>query len=158
RPGQKTNRIQGRAVVPTRVLLLRHAETANPLIFHGAESDVDLSDRGRRQAQAIADYLAGYHPAVVVSSALRRALATAEPIAAHCGVPLRIEPDLHERRVGVLSGTPTNLPEGPWPETVRRWVAGQTGYATPGAESFDDLRARLLPVWERVTGELEGQT
>jgi broad specificity phosphatase PhoE len=57
-----------------------------------------------------------------------------------------------------MGGTPTNLPEGPWPETVRRWVAGQTDYATPGAESFDALQARLLPVWERVTGELDGQT
>src|SRR5437016_3429128 len=40
--------------MPTRVLLLRHAETADPTIFHGAESDVGLSERGRRQADELA--------------------------------------------------------------------------------------------------------
>src|SRR5437879_1069482 len=32
----------------TRVWLLRHAETANPAVFHAAESDVGLSARGQR--------------------------------------------------------------------------------------------------------------
>ncbi|MFO0843736.1 MAG: histidine phosphatase family protein [Gemmataceae bacterium] len=40
---------------------------------------------------------------------------------------------LHERRVGPLSGTPAGGPEGPWPDTLRRWVAGETDYAPPGA-------------------------
>jgi broad specificity phosphatase PhoE len=138
--------------------LLRHAETANPRIFHGAESDVDLSDRGRQQAIAIASYLVSFAPAVVISSAMRRALATAGPIARACGVELHVEPDLHERRVGPLSGTPASLDEGPWPDTVRRWMAGQTDYATPGAESFDALRARVMPIWERLTTQWEDRT
>ena len=46
----------------TRVLLLRHAETAAPDRFHGAESDVDLGDRGSRQAEAVAPGLAGDGP------------------------------------------------------------------------------------------------
>lgn len=32
--------------MPTRIWLLRHAETALPTVFHGAESDVGLSRRG----------------------------------------------------------------------------------------------------------------
>src|SRR5436309_841155 len=89
-------------VMPTRVYLLRHAETANPAVFHGAESDVGLSERGHRQAEAIARYFAALGPDVVVSSAMRRARDTAQPIAAACGLPLIVEPELHERRVGVL--------------------------------------------------------
>ncbi len=88
--------------MPTRVLLLRHAETANPLIFHGAESDIGLSERGRRQAEALAPLLAAEAPNVVVSSAMQRALETATPIARSCGLPVRIEAELHERRVGAL--------------------------------------------------------
>jgi len=135
----------------TRVLLLRHAESANPSIFHGAESDVGLSERGRHQAEAVAAVLAGYRPEQLICSAMLRARATAEPIARACGLPIQIEPDLHERRVGALSGTPTGLNEGIWPDTLNRWLAGEIGYAPPGAESFDALRQRLLPVWERVT-------
>jgi broad specificity phosphatase PhoE len=142
----------------TRVFLLRHAETANPNVFHGAESDVGLSERGRRQAEQIAPLFAEARPAAVVSSAMRRAVDTATPIAAACGLTLQIEPDLHERRVGALSGTATKGGEGVWPDTLRRWVAGETDYAPPGAESFDAIRDRVLPVWRRLTREYEGRT
>jgi broad specificity phosphatase PhoE len=138
------------------VFVLRHGESADPTVFHGAESDVGLSARGRRQAEAVAPILAAHAPAAVVSSAMRRARDTAEPIAAACGLPILIEPCLHERRVGTLSGTPFAAGDGLWPHTLRRWMAGETAFAPPGAESFDDIRARVLPVWERLTRTYEG--
>src|SRR4051794_5459463 len=100
-----------RPTMPTRVLLLRHAESSDPSVFHGAESDVGLSERGRRQADAVAGYLAARRPDAVVSSAMRRALDTAGPIARACGLGLLVEPALHERRVGALSGTAHNIPD-----------------------------------------------
>ncbi|HEY7330265.1 MAG TPA: histidine phosphatase family protein [Gemmataceae bacterium] len=139
--------------MPTRVLLLRHAEAANPQVFHGAEADVDLSERGRRQAEAIVPVLAREAPQVLVSSGMRRAIQTATPLARTCGLELQIEPKLHERRVGALVGTPTRGHEGVWPDTLRRWLAGDTGFALPGAESFDDIHRRVLPVWQRITTE-----
>jgi broad specificity phosphatase PhoE len=142
--------------MPTRVFLVRHAESANPLVFHGAESDVGLSPRGRRQAEAVAPVLAARAPDAVVSSAMRRALDTAGPIARACGLALRVEPALHERRVGALSGTPTRRGQGVWPDTLRRWLAGDTAFAPPGAESFDAIRTRVLPVWERLTAGTPG--
>jgi broad specificity phosphatase PhoE len=144
--------------MPTRVFLLRHAETANPHVFHGAESDVGLSDKGRRQAEAIAEYLANLRPGVVISSGMRRARETAVPIARACDLALQVEPELHERRVGALSGTPSADPGGAWPQTARRWAAGETGYAPPGAESFDAIRDRVVPVWRRITQQHEGRT
>jgi probable phosphoglycerate mutase len=144
--------------MPTRVLLLRHAESADPSIFHGAESDVDLSPRGRMQAEQVAAHLASFAPAAVLSSAMRRALATAEPIARACGVEIHVEPLLHERRVGAMSGAPTGERDGVWPRTLKRWLAGETSYAPEGAESFDDIRNRVLPVWRRITERYAGQT
>jgi probable phosphoglycerate mutase len=137
---------------------MRHGESADPTVFHGAESDIDLGDRGRRQAMAAAEVLAPFRPAAVVSSAMRRAVATAEPIAAACGLPLRLEPDLHERRVGALSGQSFAASEGVWAATLARWIAGEPGFAPPGAESFVDLRARLLPVWHRLADEFAGRS
>jgi broad specificity phosphatase PhoE len=139
--------------MPTRVWLLRHAETASPLVFHGAESDVGLSDRGTRQVPVLAHHFATCGADVVVSSAMRRARLTAGPIAEVCGLPLRVEPELHERRVGVLQGMATRPPHPLWVETEAQWIAGRTDYATPGAESFDDIRERVVPVWRRVTAE-----
>jgi len=139
-------------------LLLRHAESANPAVFHGAESDVGLSERGHRQAARMAPVLAAVNPAGVVSSAMRRAVDTATPIARACGRELQLEPELHERRVGALSGSPYQHKEGVWPETLRRWVAGDTDYAPEGAESFEAIRARVTPVWQRLTRAYEGRT
>jgi broad specificity phosphatase PhoE len=140
------------------VLLLRHAESANPAVFHGAESDVGLSERGHRQAAAIAAVLAAQHLEVLISSGMRRALDTAAPIARECGLTVEVEPDLHERRVGALSGTPFQAREGVWPDTLGRWMAGDIDYAPDGAESFAAIRQRVLPVWERVTRRYEGRT
>ena len=134
------------------------AKPPTPLVFHGAESDVGLSERGRRQAEAAAAALAPFAPAQVTSSAMLRARDTAAPIARACGLAPRIEPGLHERAVGALSGTPTNGSDGVWPDTLRRWTAGDTGYAPPGAESFDAIRDRVTPIWERLTAERPGQT
>jgi probable phosphoglycerate mutase len=135
---------------PARVWLMRHAETATPAVFHGAESDVGLSELGFRQAAAAADWFRAHAPTVVVSSAMRRAIDTAIPIATACGVPHQVEPGLHERRVGILCGVDFAASNGPWADTVSEWSAGNTAYTTTGAESFDELAARVLAAWERV--------
>jgi broad specificity phosphatase PhoE len=140
----------------TTIWLTRHAETAVPGVFHGAESDVGLSDLGRRQAAAAAEWFRPLRPTAVVSSAMRRAQDTAGPVAAACGVPHVVVPELHERRVGTLSGTPFTFDAGPWPETIRRWQAGDTAYTTPGAESLDELRGRLLPAFQLITERFAG--
>lgn len=144
--------------MPTRVWLMRHAQTYPPDVFHGFESDADLSELGYHQAATVAPIVAGYRPDVVYSSGMLRARRTAEPIAKLCGLPLLIEPDLHERKVGALSGKPVHPEMGGWPETVQRWVAGDTGYAPEGAESFDAVQKRVLPVWDRLTTKHKDQS
>lgn len=134
----------------TTIWLARHAETALPTVFHGAESDVGLSEHGRRQAIAAAGWFRQLRLTAVVSSTMLRARDTAAPIAERCGVPHLVEPELHERRVGALSGTSFSSEGGPWAETMQRWMNGETTYTSPGAESFDQLRARLVPAFERI--------
>lgn len=140
----------------TTIWLARHAETSIPTVFHGAESDIGLSDLGRRQAAAAAGWFAPLAPTAVVSSAMIRAKDTAAPIAVACGVAHVLEPDLHERRVGALSGTAFSSEGGPWPETITRWAAGDTAFTSPGAESFDQLRDRLVPAFLRVAERFAG--
>jgi broad specificity phosphatase PhoE len=142
--------------MPTRILLLRHAESADPTVFHGAESDIGLSAWGSQQAEIAATGLAAYHPDAIVSSAMRRAIDTATPIAAACGLELQIEPLLHERRVGSLAGIPTSSHQ--WRETLQRWMAGDTAFAPEGAESFDAMQDRLLPVWHNLTQRYTDRT
>lgn len=134
----------------TTVWLVRHAETENPHVFNGAETDIGLSPLGLFQASAAAKWFRPLTPTAVISSAMRRAVDTARPIAEGCGVPHHLEPHLHERRVGDLAGTPFNFAEGPWAETLQRWQAGDVTFTTPGAESFAEIRDRVLPAWNRA--------
>jgi probable phosphoglycerate mutase len=140
----------------TTIWLARHAETAAPALFHGAESDVELGEHGKRQAQAAAEWFAQLQPTAVVSSGMIRARETAAPIAAACGVPHFIEPLLHERRVGPLSRRPRVEADPIWEATIERWQAGDTAYAYPGMESFDELRDRTVPAFNRIVAAHPG--
>lgn len=142
----------------TRVLLLRHAETAAPERFHGGESDVGLGPTGRRQAARVARRLAARKPDAVYCSAMRRARETAAAIAAACRLGLRIIPALHERRMGPLSGM--RRAEG-WPTYARtkaRWARGEVDATHDGAESFLEIRDRVIPAFTGLVSANRGRT
>jgi len=142
----------------TRILLLRHGENTTPHLFNGAELDSPLSERGRRQAEIMARVMLAEQPQAVISSAMLRAVQTASPIAQACGLPLKIEPDLHERRVGSLSGKTWDEGGAIWQRTLARWMNGQPDYDETGGESFVALQQRVLGAWSRLVQAHAGQT
>src|SRR5258705_5326148 len=71
----------------TIVHVMRHGEVHNPeKILYGRLPDYHLSERGRAQPQAVADWLATRDIIYVVASPLERAQETAEPIATGFGL------------------------------------------------------------------------
>ncbi|GAC1474866.1 MAG: histidine phosphatase family protein [Isosphaeraceae bacterium] len=142
----------------TRVILLRHAETSAPDRFHGAESDVSLGMCGRSQAEAVAKILVHRHPVAIYCSAMARARMTAEAIARACGLTVGIEPNLHERKMGPLSGLTRREGRDVYDEAKMRWESGETDYTHEGGESYSQILARVLPVWERITLDSIGET
>lgn len=144
----------------TRLLLLRHAETAAPDRFHGSESDIGLSERGRDQSRAVALVLREYRPSAIYSSGLLRARLTAEPIALACCSPWKIVPALHERKMGSLSGRLKD--QAGWSAynaTKDRWIAGDLDYSPESvAESYAELRDRVAPVFFELARRHLGET
>jgi broad specificity phosphatase PhoE len=81
----------------TTVHVMRHGEVHNPeKVLYGRLPDYHLSERGRRQAQSAADWLARNDVVYVVSSPLERAQETAAPIAAVHGLSVETDADLIE--------------------------------------------------------------
>jgi broad specificity phosphatase PhoE len=81
----------------TTVHVMRHGEVYNPeKLLYGRLPDYHLSDRGRRQAQSAADWLARHDVVYVVASPLERAQETAAPIAESHGLSVDTDPDLIE--------------------------------------------------------------
>jgi probable phosphoglycerate mutase len=75
------------------LLWVRHAEPERIAPGSGEPANPSLTERGRRQAQRLADWLAHEHVDRVLSSPQRRAIETAEPIA-----------DAHGLKIAVVEG------------------------------------------------------
>jgi broad specificity phosphatase PhoE len=142
----------------TRLLLLRHAETSAPHLFHGAESDVGLSERGERQALVLGEYFKSKGARVLYCSSMRRAIATAEPIGAACGLRPVIVPSLHERKIGSLSGLSRDEGWDVYAEAKSNWKTGSLEYTHAGAESYADIRRRVHPFFENLYRDHPGET
>lgn len=69
----------------TRLILVRHGETEwNRVERFRGRMDIELNERGRRQAQAVASRLSTWRIEAIYSSPLKRALQTAQPLAKAC--------------------------------------------------------------------------
>lgn len=143
---------------PTRVLLLRHAVTSAPDVFHGAESDVGLGPRGVEQARRVAARIAAERPDVVYSSGMRRAAETARVIAEACGLDPLEWPGLHERRMGPMSGMPRAEGWSTFEETKRHWIAGRLDHTHEGGESFAAMAARVTAAFRALLDREAGGT
>lgn len=86
------------------IILVRHGETALNAARVLQPTDTPLSDRGRRQAYAVATRLAAMKIETIVSSDLARAGETAQAIAAATGLATRTSALLQERNFGDLRG------------------------------------------------------
>jgi len=142
----------------TRLLLIRHAETSTPNLFHGAESDIDLSPWGERQAALLAEHLKSEGVDRLYCSGMRRAIATAGPIGAALGLEPVVVPALHERRIGPLSGQSREAGWAIYEESKRRWIAGELEFTHAGGESFADIQRRVVPILEDVARRGAGET
>ncbi len=132
---------------PTRVFVVRHGETAwNVDKRIQGHLDVPLNERGRWQAERLAQALAGEQLAAVYSSDLQRARDTAAAVAAACGVELRLDAQLRERAFGRFEGRTFEEIEQHWPDDVQRWRRRDPGFDAQGGERLDAFYARSLEV------------
>lgn len=120
------------------VLLLRHGLTdANATGTIQGHSPTPLNATGRRQAKRLAGAVAAWRPrvAALVSSDLRRAAQTAEPVAAACGLEPVFDPAWRERGLGEM--------EGKTFADRDIWRAASGDHDAPGAEPANAFRARV---------------
>ena len=141
-----------------RLLLARHAETSVPDRFHGAESDIGLSEWGARQAALLGQSLRLVGANALYSSAMRRAIDTAAPIGVSCALEPVAIPTLHERKIGPLSGMSREEGWATYAASKERWLAGDLEHTHAGGESYADIRRRILPIFGELTNRHQGET
>ena len=88
-----------------RLILVRHGSTAwNEEGKYQGTIDIPLSDRGRQEAEMVAERLRDEKIDAVYSSNLRRARETAEIIARPHGLPVQVIEELGEMNFGDWEG------------------------------------------------------
>ncbi|MBN2023169.1 MAG: histidine phosphatase family protein [Pirellulales bacterium] len=129
---------------PAMILyLIRHGEsTYNATGRIQGQSDVPLSELGRRQAQAMADSLAREPIEAIYASPLRRASETADFLAAALGLPVRYDPLLKEVHAGAFEARVRDEILAEYPGTIAHWRSGRLDFAFPGGESRVDVIRR----------------
>ena len=87
-----------RAARHTQIHLVCHGEFVGAEMCFPAARSVSLTAAGREQAQHVADFIAARRPSCLYTSPLRRALETAEAIAARLEFAPKVRPDLRGGR------------------------------------------------------------
>jgi broad specificity phosphatase PhoE len=121
-----------------QVLLVRHAL---PLRSEpGQGSDPDLSDEGVAQIERLPEALARYPISRVVSSPQRRAIQTAEPVAAAQGLAVEVDDRFAEYDRDLPAYIPVEQIRAENPQEWERLIQGRL----PSAVDEDAFRARVL--------------
>jgi len=131
---------------PERLLfLVRHGETEwNRVGRWQGKTDIPLSDVGRQQARALAADLVGCGIADVHASDLRRAMETAQLIAAALGIAEpKVDARLRERGFGCFEGFTREECAERHPDAWTRYLADRRA-TPPGGEPQAEVAARIL--------------
>jgi broad specificity phosphatase PhoE len=153
----------GAGGVATTVVLVRHGVTPHTLEtrFSGglASSNPGLSDEGRAQIRAAADWLSPIADRVdaVVASPVRRTLESAEILAEALGRPVEVEPGFAEMEFGSWDGMTFAEVGDRHPDELKSWL-GSTEVAPPGGESFRVVQERVLAGLDRLLETHAGKT
>jgi 2,3-bisphosphoglycerate-dependent phosphoglycerate mutase len=175
--GLDADRVSGVGVV-AELILIRHGESTANVAFpqadaggllesglSGRDTDVQLTERGARQAEAVGHWLAGRPadrvPQVVITSPYFRAQETWRIAAEVSGLDLpapTTDDRLVDRLLGKLEMLTRAAIEAQFPgEHERARAAGQYGYQPPGGESFRGIAERLTAFVADMNRDHAGQ-
>jgi broad specificity phosphatase PhoE len=139
----------------TRIHLVRHGEVYNPSgVLYGRLPGFHLSDKGNRQAQAVADALADRDVVAVISSPLQRAQETAAPIAARHDLPVDTDPDLIES-TNILQGRGISPGDGAWRDP-RVWWHLRNPFTPSWGEPYAQIAARMATAVDKARARAAG--
>lgn len=140
-----------------QLIFIRHGETEHNVagIAQGW-NDSALSERGRRQVDALARRLVALGADALFSSPLGRALATAQAISDATGLEIRTHEDLREMSYGSWENRSFLDIRSQHADEFRRWTT-EDDFASPGGESHHAVRERLERAVRHIMGANDGQ-
>ena len=133
------------------LLVIRHGESeADNLHVHEGRADFELTEKGHKQAEAMAKYVAeNYQLSRIYASTLKRAAQTAKHLSDATGTAIDFDPDLMEFNNGLVAGLPYEEAARLYPP-VENLPIDQAVY---GQESKVEFRSRAEKALQRILSE-----
>jgi broad specificity phosphatase PhoE len=139
-----------------RLYWVRHGENPANItkVFSSKLLDLSLTPKGVLQAEQTAEYFKHNHVDAIYSSPMKRAIETAELIAASQHLEISVVEDFIEVDVGELDGRHMS---GEIFSTHQKvlddWFSGRTETRFPGGENYLELWYRMRKGFEKVIGD-----
>ena len=128
-----------------RLILVRHGQTEwNAGGRYQGQSNVALSDTGRKQARFLAERFPVKQLDAIYTSDLDRAKETAECVGEKLGVSVRSEKAFRELSFGDWEGLTYQEISSRWPEEANKLFTAPDELVIPHGETFQELQKRAL--------------
>jgi broad specificity phosphatase PhoE len=152
---------QIREPVMTRIIIIRHGQTkwneGEGERFRG-RANLDLDERGIRQAKATAARIAQWQVARVYSSPLKRSIRTAQILARPFGLEAQPLDGLIDIDFGTWQGLPLTEVAAQDGTLYSLWLRSPHLVTFPQGESLDQVRKRVVTTFENLLPQHQGQT
>jgi alpha-ribazole phosphatase len=133
------------------IYLLRHGEIdLSGKKHYVGQVDSPLTQKGEFQAQWWQQALADSPLSRIYCSDLMRSWQTAQIVAGSRQVGIQIMPQLREINLGEWDGLPMDEVRDRFPEEYKKRGQDLVSYRPPGGESFADVHARVVPLFEHI--------
>ena len=129
-----------------KMYLIRHGRQCSKL----CNVDVDLCPQGYRQAALVGERLAKERIQIVYSSALKRAVETAQAANLYWNVEHEVEPELREICFGLMEGMSDEEIEKRFGDWKREQKKMERDIPYPEGECAGDVIRRVMPVLEKI--------
>lgn len=143
----------------TKIYLIRHGESvANQEDVFLGHTDLDLTEKGRRQAEKTAVFLKEIPVDVIYSSDLKRAYHTALATAEAKGLPVITDRELREIYAGDWENKSFKELMEEFCESFDLWIENIGSAYCDNGETVKELQKRFVNAVERIAKENDGKT
>ena len=140
------------------LLVIRHARPVRDEAPEGGSADPVLADLGHRQAQATAAHLAQEGIDHIVSSSMKRAVQTAEPLADRLGLDVEMLDDLRESDHRSQIYVPSEEWSRDDPAVAHYYDEDRDLSDTIFSDGYEEFRDRVGRGFEHVIGTNRSRT
>jgi len=131
-----------------KLILIRHGETPwnEQKLIQGSRQDIELSPAGIRRAGKLASYLKNEKFSIIITSPMKRAVATAKAVASLHGLSLEIDNRLKEIDVADLEGMSLDDLNTTFTRFLMQWQKDRELANLPHGEKLPELQHRAWTV------------